>query len=110
MDEQRVFIGDVKPYMVPECLDDLQGPASGVITLPNRIYWQPGSRDFDVSVPIRCQMAYQPILAEGTLEDIHHWINKDLLILYWDAIFMPRRLRMMWEDKFPELRGRNRRG
>lgn len=110
MDERRVFIGDIKPYMVPDSLDDLHGPASGVITLPNRIYWQPGSRDFDVEIPIRCQMAYQPILAEGTLDDIQQWINRDLLITHWQAIFMPQRLRRMWQDRFPELHAKGSNG
>ena len=32
--ERRMFIRDVKPYEVPESLDDLRGPSGGVVELP----------------------------------------------------------------------------
>lgn len=40
--QQRMFFSDVKPYEVPEKLDDLKGPISGVVHLPHRVLWASG--------------------------------------------------------------------
>lgn len=37
---------DVKPYSVPDALDDLHGSERGVITLPHQAAWG-GRREFD---------------------------------------------------------------
>lgn len=36
--EKRVHIQDVKPYFVPDTLDDLHGPSEGNIELPIHVY------------------------------------------------------------------------
>ena len=48
--EPRILIRDVIPYEVPERLEDLHGPAEGVLTLPQHVYWGPKA-DCDLGEP-----------------------------------------------------------
>lgn len=100
---ERVFIGDVKPYAVPESLDELVGPAAGVVELPLSIYWAPGARRADVGTLGGAWKAYVAALSEGQLEDIVALVNADRLQQMWGELVLPRRVVALWESRFPEL-------
>lgn len=100
----RVYFRDVKPYAVVEDLDQLHGPAGGVIELSHSVLWAPGGPYVDLDEPGGTALAYQAVLAEGTVEDLAQVLNRDRLIAVWPELMLPRRVRQMWESRFPELR------
>jgi hypothetical protein len=102
--EGRVYFRDVKPYVVVDRLDQLHGPADGVVDLSHSVLWAPGAGHVDLDEPGGTALAYQAVLAEGTVEDLAHVLNSDRLIAVWPDLMLPGRVRQMWESQFPELR------
>lgn len=49
-------------------------------------------------------MAHQALLAEGLVTDQVKGLNEKRLIELWPELSMDRRVRSLWETKFPELR------
>ncbi|QOT24073.1 transcriptional regulator [Paenarthrobacter sp. YJN-D] len=104
--EPRVLIQDVIPYEVPERLTDLHGPAEGVLTLPQHVYWGPKA-DCDLGEPEGVIKAYQALLREGTRADQNELLNAGLLVRVWNELMLPVRCRTLWENKFPQLAQRS---
>lgn len=102
--EGRVFFRDVKPYEAPESLDQLHGPAGGVVVLSHSVFWAPGGGLIDLDEPGGAAMAYQAVLAEGTSDDQKAVLNRERLIAEWAELMLDRRVRELWESRFPELR------
>ena len=100
----RVFFRDVKPYEAPDSLDQLRGPASGVVELSHSVLWAPGGGRVDLDEPGGLAMAYQALLAEGTVKEQCSILNCDRLLLVWADLMLPPRVRDLWEGRFPELR------
>lgn len=96
----------LRPTIVPVSLDDLRGPASGVVELPVRLYWS-GSRRFDLSDPHQAADLCEAVLdTAATAGDVTGWLNTDLLIRAWPVLGMSRAKRDAWESRFPVLRRR----
>jgi hypothetical protein len=90
--------------IVPASLDDLRGPASGVVELPVRLYWS-GSRQFDLADPHQVADMCEAVLdAAATTGDITCYLNAGLLIRAWPVLGMSRLKRDAWESRFPVLR------
>ncbi len=102
--EGRVYFRDVKPYAVVDSLGQLHGPAGGVVELSHSVLWAPGGGRVDLDGPGGTALAYQAVLAEGTVEDLVHVLNRGRLIAVWPELMLPRRVREMWESRFRELR------
>ena len=102
--DARVFFRDVKPYALPESLDDLKGPPGGVVDLPHTVLWAPGGGRVDLDEEGGVGLAYRAVVAEGTVADQVAILNQDRLIAVWPVLLLPRRARAMWEARFPELR------
>lgn len=102
--EGRVFLRDVKPYAIVDDLDQLRGPDGGVVELSHSVLWAPGGPLVDLDEAGGPGLAYRSVLAEGTVEDLIMVLNRDLLIAIWPDLLLPRRLRDMWEERFPMLR------
>lgn len=100
--EPRVFFRDTKPYEVPESLDELHGPAGGVLELPHSVYWGP-ERTVNLDSPSGIRKAYQAALREGTADDQVTILNRVVLQREWAELALPDRVRVMWESRFPEL-------
>lgn len=100
--QPRVLFQDIKPYAVPASLDDLHGPAHGLLELPSNVYWGPVST-VDLGVPGGITKAYQAVLREGRVSDLVDLLNRDVLIRSWDDLMLPDRVRDLWETHFPEL-------
>ena len=45
--DDRLRYADVRPYVVPDSLGELTGPASGVVELPTHLAWS-GLRVYDL--------------------------------------------------------------
>lgn len=101
--EDRVFFRDVKPYEAPASLDELGGPASGVVDLPHSVLWAPGGGSIDLDQPGGVGLAYRAVLAEGTVADQVRILNRSLLLRVWPDLLLPSRVRELWEGRFPEL-------
>lgn len=104
MAPSRVRFRDTKPYDAPESLDELRGRYDGTIDLPHSVRWQADRLGVNVSVLGWRRMAYQALLAEGTADEQRRLMNRDRLTELWPTLNMDRRVRDLWEGRFPELR------
>jgi hypothetical protein len=102
--DTRVFYRDIKPYDVPDQLEQLQGPHSARIELPRNVYWGPEAV-VDLDTEGGVMKAYQAALREGRVVDQVELLNRDLLIEVWGELMLPDRVREVWESGCPELAG-----
>lgn len=94
---------------LPGSLDDLQGPAQGVVELPLHIAWS-GMTSYDMSKPRQRMGLYRTVLHEGLREDLPRYLNQDLLLQLWPVLrtLVGRTVRTVWEGAFPQLASRSR--
>jgi hypothetical protein len=104
-DDAPFTYAEVRPYAVAESLDDLQGPAHSVLELPHELAWS-GRRRFDLDDDYDRGAAYKIVLEEGREEHFRRLVNGTLLRRHWSEIRPARQVRALWEQRFPELRGR----
>lgn len=98
--------GYAKPIVVPDRLDLLCGPETGVVHLPRHLKWS-GSAHYDLTQPGRIVDLYRTVLNEAaSQDDLHTYVNKRILTGLWASIWLPPAVRHAWEDRFPELRRR----
>ncbi|MCL2583523.1 MAG: hypothetical protein FWE35_13845 [Streptosporangiales bacterium] len=103
--EQSAAPATLRPAIVPDTLDDLRGPADGVVELPVRLYWSAGSRRFDLSSPDDAADLCESVLdAASSRSDLVRYLNAGLLIGVWPLLGLSRAKRAAWEDRFPVLR------
>jgi hypothetical protein len=86
---------------LPGQLDDLKGPARGVVMLPMHLSW-PGMRECDVSDDRTRRNMYGMLLSQGKRNDIVRFVNASLLVADWPAIAesLDPRLRRWCERQF----------
>ncbi|MBF4582425.1 transcriptional regulator [Curtobacterium sp. VKM Ac-2865] len=99
---KRVLYSDVKPYALPDRLEDLRGPEHGVMELPLNVYWGPNPV-VDVDTDDGIEKAYQSVIQEGRIEDLVAIVNPERLRVVWSALLLPGRARSAWESRFPAL-------
>ncbi|MEU6816094.1 hypothetical protein [Streptomyces sp. NPDC046860] len=94
---------------LPESLDELHGPAQGVVDLPLHIAWS-GMTSYDLGKPRQRMGLYRTVLHEGLHDDLPHYLNQDLLLQLWPDLrtLVGRTVRAVWEDAFPQLASRTR--
>ena len=93
-----------RPYLLPETLGELAGPVAGVMQLPLRLDWSERT-EFHLDDPGERNVMYERVIREATrVEDLRSYINEDVLRQVWDRLFLPARVRRIWEDRFPDLR------
>ena len=98
-----VTYGDRKPYVVVDDLAQLRGPTTGTVTLPHHLDWS-GRASYDLDRPARLASMYKVVLNEATtVQDLRDWLNARVLVEIWPTLWLPARLRKLWEDRFPEL-------
>ena len=91
--------------MVAVSLAGLQGPSSGVIELPRRLFWSAPDHTFDLSQRHDALAAYEAVLSEArTPADLAEFLSGQLLAALWASLHLPDRVRQAWEDAHPELR------
>ncbi len=102
--EGRVYFRDVKPYAVVDTLDQLHGPAGGMVELSHSVLWAPGGGRVDLDRPGGLRLAYRAVLNEGTVEDLENVLNRERLVAVWPDLMLPFRVLEMWQSRFLELR------
>ncbi|MBQ0986553.1 hypothetical protein KBZ10_18950 [Streptomyces sp. F63] len=94
---------------LPESLDELHGPAYGVLELPLHMAWS-GMTSYDLDKPRQRMGLYRTVLHEGLHDDLPRYLNRDLLLDLWPVLrtLVGRTVRTVWEDAFPQLASRTR--
>jgi hypothetical protein len=89
---------------LPGRLEDLRGPARGVIVLPRHLSW-PGMREFDVTDDMTRRSMYGIVLTQGQRNDIARFLNAGLLRKDWPLIraSLDPKLRRWCERRFVVL-------
>ena len=101
--EQRVRYAASRPYVTPETLDELTGPATGVVELPVTLEWSE-RRTYDLSVVSDRRLMYERVVREAmTVDALRGYLNRALLVAAWPSMYLPRRVRSSWESRFPVL-------
>jgi hypothetical protein len=70
---------------LPASLDELHGPARGVVVLPRHLAW-PGLREFDVSDDRLRRSLYGIVLTQGRRADVARFVNAGLLQQDWPLL------------------------
>ena len=86
---------------LPERIEELRGPARGVVRLPRHLTW-PGTREFDLADrPVRCSL-YGILLTQGRRDDMARFLNAGLLRQDWPVLRgrLDPRLRRWCERRF----------
>lgn len=101
---ERTSYAERKQYGCPDEFGDLQGPVSGVITLPHHLWWW-GERSFDMADENDRASVYVSVLNEGSTEEVCRYVNGPELQRLWSTILLPRKLVREYQSKFHELTG-----
>jgi hypothetical protein len=70
---------------IPARLDDLRGPALGVVVLPVHLTWH-GLREFDIADTAGRLLLYTIVLSQGNRNDIARFLHPDLLRQDWPKL------------------------
>ena len=89
---------------IPQGWEDLQGPAEGVVHLPNRLAWS-GLTDFDITDPGDRFLLYGIMLDCGQRDDVTRWVHPDLLRQDWPRLrrAFTSQITGRWEQRLPGL-------
>lgn len=103
MAKHRVLYADRRPYVVAATLDELTGPTSGVVKLPSHLDWSEQGH-YNLDDPRELGVMYERVLREAQdAVDLRRYLNGAMLCRVWGSMFLPRRVRDLWEDRFAEL-------
>ncbi|MEU4098716.1 hypothetical protein [Streptomyces sp. NPDC026673] len=114
-DQSGVYAEDLALYRekfrrrLPASLDELRGPAHGVVDLPLHVAWS-GMTSYDLGKPRQRMGLYRTVLHEGLHDDLPRYLNRDLLVQMWPVLrgLVGRTVRAVWEETFPQLAARAR--
>ncbi len=70
---------------LPSSLEDLRGPAAGVIELPLHVAWS-GRRVYDVGREDQRLVLYALLLAEAPREDLERFVHCESLVSIWPRL------------------------
>lgn len=88
---------------LPPALENLHGPVGGVVELPLDLAWS-GDRRFNLADPGQRYLYHVTVLTSAvTREHYTSWLNASLLRGDWSRLHLPRPLREIWQEHFPEL-------
>jgi hypothetical protein len=94
---------DQRHYVVAASLSDLRGPVRGAVILDRRLDWS-GDSTYDLDDPGDILLMYQTVLNQATtVTDLHRWLDGETLRRLWPSLWLPARLRALWQARFPEL-------
>jgi transcriptional regulator with XRE-family HTH domain len=90
--------------VIPD-LADLRGPVTGTVELPLWLSWSHPGLTFDLADQDMRQWMYEIVLREaGSLEDLTTYLDRDTLIALWPRLYLPKGVRLAWEDQHAALR------
>lgn len=89
---------------MPASLADLRGPLSGLVELPQRLFWSGAERVFDLSDCDRVLEMYEAVFdAARTEADLAAFLNGETLARVWPRLALSPRVRRTWEAAHPAL-------
>lgn len=91
-----------KPHWVADSLEDLDGPYTGVVGLPNRLDWHTPAT-YDMSSELSVGAMYSNVIREAASDDDMRFLNRDMLIHVWRNLNIPEWIRLEWEQRHKEL-------
>jgi hypothetical protein len=84
-------------------MEELAGPLTGVVMLPDRLDWSERVA-FHLDVPAERNLMYERVIREATRPgDLREYLNGAVLREVWQNLFLPARVRRLWEERFPSL-------
>ncbi|GAA3237089.1 hypothetical protein [Actinocorallia longicatena] len=94
---------DSRAYALPEDLALLEGPVSGVVELPRRLDWSE-QHVYDLDDPAQLGLMYERVIREASSQaDLVAYLNAQVLARCWSRLYLPVRVRRLWESRFPFL-------
>jgi hypothetical protein len=88
---------------VPESLEELTGPISGVVELPQHLDWSEQGR-YDLSDERQRNLMYERVIRESMrVDDLRTFVHGPTLARVWHQLWLPRKVRMLWESRIPSL-------
>jgi hypothetical protein len=94
----------LRPVAVPDSLDDLKGPGSGVVELPITLFWSRPDRKFNLDDRYQAIDMYLSVLDRGNVDELASYLNGKLLVELWPDLHLTRAKRLPWQARFAELR------
>ena len=94
----------LRPVVVPDSLDDLKGPGSGVVELPITLFWSRPDRKFNLDDRYQAIDMYLAVLDRGSVDELASYLNGKLLVELWPDLHLTRAKRLPWQARFAELR------
>ena len=92
--------------VVASSLAELRGPVTGIVELPNRLFWQP-DRHVDLDAPGLLIWMYETVLREAaTVDELCAWLHGPTLVRLWPDLYVPGGVRRAWEERHPALQVR----
>lgn len=87
-------------------LSQLRGPAGGKVILPQRLFWSPAGRVWDLEDPWVRREMYKTVLIESVrAAEQATWINGPQLVADWPDMHLPRGVRRAWQDIHGDVLG-----
>lgn len=103
MTKERVLHSERRPYVTVSSLGELVGPTTGLVELPLRLDWSEQGT-YDLDEPGELSLMYERVLREAMeVQDLRRYLNTSMLREVWPQLFLPQRVRELWERRFPEL-------
>lgn len=101
--ERHLRYVDVRPYTVPEILEQLAGPDRGEVHSPTALTGAP-RRSYRLDVEHDAELLYRTVIREAsTVDELARYLNVAVLKQMWRRLVLPPRCRTLWEQRFPEL-------
>jgi hypothetical protein len=94
----------LRQVAVPDSLDDLKGPGSGVVELPITLFWSRPDRKFNLDDRYQAIDMYLAVLDRGNVDELATYLNGKLLVELWPDLHLTRAKRLPWQARFGELR------
>jgi hypothetical protein len=103
MSQRHVLYEESRPYAVPDSLDELTGPTTGVLDLPLRLDWSEQSR-YDLADDRQRNLMYERVIRESMrVEDLRAYLHGPTLLRVWRQLWLPHKVRALWESRFQSL-------
>ncbi|WP_308042426.1 hypothetical protein [Micromonospora sp. PLK6-60] len=94
---------DQRHFVVAPSLADLRGPTHGMVTLDRWLDWS-GDSTYDLDDAGDLQLMYQTVLNQAnSAADLCRWLHGPTLRRLWPSLWLPARIRALWQARFPEL-------
>jgi hypothetical protein len=84
-------------------MEELAGPLTGIVMLPERLDWSERA-EFRLDDPAERNLMYERVIREATRpDDLRAYLNGEVLRDVWRSLYLPVRVRRLWEVRFPDL-------